>query len=130
MWDPHSGNPLFWPSKAFIHSNTHINIQLIMVDGRFLLKKVDSNDLLFLENSSKTANSNSNRTEILPFDLRHYFRHHKRKTDILYKLPSPGFEPTTFLFHDLRRKTDALDRSATIGRPQQERLHMGIQKII
>ena len=19
MWDPHSGNPLFWPSKAFIH---------------------------------------------------------------------------------------------------------------
>ena len=30
---------------------------------------------------------------------------------------SPRFEPTTFLIHDLR--TDALDRSATIGRQFQ-----------
>ena len=37
----------------------------------------------------------------------------QKKNKVLYK-SSRGFEPTTFLIHDLRN--DALDRSATVGR--------------
>ena len=36
MWDPHSGNPLFWPSKAYIQYSiwyTHYMFTIIMVDG-------------------------------------------------------------------------------------------------
>ena len=40
----------------------------------------------------------------------------KEKTNELYQSPTPGFEPTTFLIHDLERRIDALDRSATVGR--------------
>ena len=37
---------------------------------------------------------------------------HKSKRTVLYKPPS-GFEPTTFLIHDLIQKHDELDRSTT-----------------
>ena len=49
---------------------------------------------------------------ILPFDpsIQSFAQ---KKNKVLYK-SSPGFEPTTFLIRDLR--TDALDRSATVGR--------------
>ena len=43
-------------------------------------------------------------------------RLHKRKTDILYKLPSPRFEPTTFLIHDLSWRLRPLDhRGSTLN---------------
>ena len=44
----------------------------------------------------------------------------QKKNEVLYK-SSPGFEPTTFLIHDLR--TDALDGSATVGRQEDNCPH-------
>ena len=78
-----------------------------MVDDNSSLKKVDSNDLLFLE---EIANRKFH--WILPFDSSiRFFDTTKER-----RFPSPGFEPTTFLIiHDLEN-VSALDRSTTVGR--------------
>ena len=76
-------------------------------DGRwrqfqFQSKKVASNNLLLVENLSKsTLHSRDSPQSTKENDL--YIQNHR-----------PRFEPATFLIHDLR--TDALDRSATVGR--------------
>ena len=87
-----SGLPLFRPSKIYIsHLHTHININN---NGRWRHAR---RRLI-----RTTSCSSKNCRPQIAFDSSIRFRHHKRKTDSLYKLPSPGFEPTTFLIHDLR----------------------------
>ena len=69
-------------------------------------KKVDSNLLLFLESQFQSIDTT-------------------KENEILYK-SSPGFEPTTFLIHDL--SIDDLDRSTTVGRQQSYTLLRPKQK--
>ena len=83
----------FWPSsKAYISLIIHIFL-MHTNDGRwrqFHLKKMIRTTSCFtirIEISSP-LHSRDNLSTV---------RLHKRKTDILYKLPSPRFEPTTFL---------------------------------
>ena len=89
MWAAHSGPPLFDHLRSVFSSFTTLYYNIQDWFERPLVPRRIANSIEFFHS---------------------ILQHHKRKT---MTFPSPGFEPTTFLIHDLIQKHDKLDRSTT-----------------